>query len=88
MVLREGGVALIEQIGISLFGVIAVWLTQDKRPSWRRWACIFGLAGQPFWIYYAWNTKAWGILIICGLYLYAWAKGVWVNWLSEDGPPT
>jgi hypothetical protein len=39
---------MIEQIGIVLFGVIAVWLTQDERADRRRFACLFGMAGQPF----------------------------------------
>ena len=39
----------LDQIGIAFSGVLAVWLTQDKRERWRRWACIFGLLGQPFW---------------------------------------
>jgi hypothetical protein len=28
---------VLDQIAILLTGVIAVWLTQDKRESWRRW---------------------------------------------------
>ena len=28
----------LDQIGITLSGVIAIWLTQDKRAAWRRWA--------------------------------------------------
>ena len=37
----------LDQIGITLSGVIAVWLTQDMRATWRRWACIFGMLAQP-----------------------------------------
>ena len=33
----------LDQIGITLSGVIAVWLTQDERATWRRWACVFGM---------------------------------------------
>ena len=28
---------VLDQVGILLTGVIAVWLTQHKRESWRRW---------------------------------------------------
>jgi len=38
----------LDQIGITLSGAVAVWLTQDKRPTWGRWACIFGILAQPF----------------------------------------
>ena len=65
----------LDQIGIALSGVIAVWLTQDKRESWRRWACIFGMLGQPFWFYATWKAEQWGIFALCTLYTYAWARG-------------
>jgi hypothetical protein len=57
-----------------LTGVIAVWLTQDKRESWRRWAPIFGLLAQPFWFYAAWKAEQWGIFAITTLYTYAWQE--------------
>src|SRR5262245_29182664 len=77
----EGTLGL-DQIGIALCGVVAVWLTQDKREGWRRWACIFGMLGQPFWFYAAWSAEQWGIFALCMLYAYAWARGLWANWLS------
>lgn len=72
----------LDQIGITLSGVIAVWLTQDKRIAWRRWACIFGMFAQPFWFYAAWKAEQWGIFAMCTLYTYAWARGFWTHWLS------
>jgi hypothetical protein len=76
---------MIEQLGIVATGVVAVWLTQDPRETWRRWACLFGLAGQPFWIWAAAKSGQWGILAISLLYTWAWARGVWVNWLAVPG---
>ena len=72
----------LDQIGITFSGVIAVWLTQDKRATWRRWACIFGMLAQPFWFYAAWKAEQWGIFAMCTLYTYAWARGLWIHWLS------
>jgi hypothetical protein len=72
----------LDQIGITLSGVIAIWLTQDKRPTRRRWACIFGMFAQPFWFYAAWKAEQWGIFAMCTLYTYAWARGCWTHWLS------
>ena len=74
--------AAAQEIGIAVSGVIAVWLTQDKRESWRRWACIFGMLGQPFRFYATWKAEQWGIFALCTLYTYAWARGVWTHWLS------
>jgi len=72
----------VDQIGITLSGIIAVWLTQDKRAAWRRCACIFGMLAQPFWFYAAWKAEQWGIFAVCMLYTYAWARGLWIHWLS------
>ena len=77
----------LEQIGIALSGVFAIWLTQDKRESWRRWACIFGMLGQPFWLYATWKGEQWGIFALCPLYAYAWARGVWAHWLGPTFKP-
>jgi hypothetical protein len=75
---------VLDQLGILVTGVIAVWLTQHRRESWRRWACIFGLLAQPFWFYAAWKAEQWGILAISTLYSYAWARGIWTHWLASE----
>ncbi len=76
---------MIEQIAIAFTGVIAIWLSQDDKESRRKFACIFGLIGQPFWFYSAWQSEQWGIFALCFLYTYSWAKGFKNNWMqSED----
>lgn len=72
-----------EQFGIALFGVTAIWLSQDRRESWRRWACIFGLCGQPFWFWAAISAEQWGIVLLCALYTWSWARGVRAHWLRS-----
>lgn len=71
-----------EQIGIALLGVSAIWLSQDTRPAWRRWACICGLCAQPFWFFTAWTHDQWGILALCFLYGASWMRGVWNQWIK------
>lgn len=73
---------MLEQIGIACTGVIAVWLSQDSRESWRRYACLFGMAGQPFWLIATAKAGQWGIFAMSLLYTYSWARGVWNNWLK------
>lgn len=70
------------QVFIALFGVTAVALSQSELPSRRRWASIFGLAGQPFWFYAAWQSEQWGIFALCFLYTASWAKGFYTNWIA------
>jgi hypothetical protein len=76
------GAGLMEQIGIALFGVLGIWLTQDKRASWRRWACIAGMCSQPFWLFAAIKAGQWGAFFISCLYTIAWARGIFNNWIK------
>lgn len=72
----------IAQLGIALTGVTAIFLTQSKSTRVQRYACLFGIAGQPFWIWSAIAAEQWGILAMCALYTFAWGKGVWLHWLK------
>lgn len=73
---------MIDQIGIAVCGVSAVFLSQDKRESWRRWACVFGLAGQPFWFLATLHAEQWGIMALTVLYTYSWLRGVRTYWIK------
>lgn len=71
-----------EQIAIALTGVVAIWLSQDRRENWRKFACLFGMAGQPFWFYTSWSAQQWGIFVLRFFYTWAaWFKGVRQFWL-------
>jgi hypothetical protein len=74
------GLTMIDQIAIGVTSVTAVWLSQDSRPRWRRWAGIFGLIGQPFWMYTSWKASQWGIFGLCFLYTYCWVRGLRQQW--------
>lgn len=74
---------MIEQIGIAICGVSAVFLSQDARESWRKWACIFGLIGQPFWFWTTYTHEQWGIFALCFVYAYSWSRGVKTYWLKK-----
>jgi len=39
----------LDQIAIALLGSLAAWLSQARGKSWRKWAPMFGMLGQPFW---------------------------------------
>lgn len=71
------------QIGIAIFGVAAIRLSQDHRDSVRRWACICGLLAQPFWFYATWTAGQWGIFALCFLYTWAWFKGLRTYWIRK-----
>ena len=77
----------LDQIAIAILGAAAAWLSQERRESWRRWACIFGMLGQPFWIYASWKDGQWGIFVVSVIYAMAWMRGLWVHWIAPE-PPT
>ncbi len=72
---------MIEQVAIALFGVAAMFLSQDQRPTWRRWAPLLGLCAQPFWFYTTWKAGQWGIFALSFLYAASWARGAYNFWL-------
>ncbi|HKR38868.1 MAG TPA: hypothetical protein VJU59_04175 [Paraburkholderia sp.] len=73
----------IEQALIGLFGALAIFLSQDSRLRWRRWACIFGLVGQPFWVDMAWHAHEYGVLALSLVYAASWTRGLAVHWLMH-----
>lgn len=72
-----------EQIGIALTGAIAIFLSQDRRESVRKWACIFGIAGQPFWFLATYRAGQWGMFALCFVYLASWMRGFKNNWMGN-----
>lgn len=74
---------MIEQIVIACTGVPAVWLSQQPNTNWKRYACLFGLAGQPFWFWSCIKAGQWGIFLLCILYTYSWYIGFKNNWLIK-----
>lgn len=72
-----------EQVAIALFGVTATFLSQDHRLSWQRWACVFGLASQPFWFYSAWKAEQWGIVFLVFVYGGCWVRGFYTFWIKR-----
>ena len=73
---------MIAQFAIALLGVTAIFLSQSGNHQQRKFACLFGLAGQPFWFWSAIIAEQWGIVLLCCFYTVAWARGVKSNWLS------
>jgi hypothetical protein len=73
---------MFEQIAIGLFGVTAVFLSQSHELRIRKYACLFGMASQPFWFYATWKAEQWGIFILCVMYAVCWAIGIYRFWIK------
>ena len=74
----------IDQSMIMLTGVLAAWINQDPRHRVRRWACLIGLVGQPFWLYANLRAAQWGMFVVTLGYTAAFLRGVHVSWLRVD----
>lgn len=72
----------LDQIAIAFTGVTAIFLSQSKSERLRKYACLFGLASQPFWFYATFTAQQWGIFALCFLYTFSWARGVWNFWIA------
>lgn len=74
---------MIAQLFIALFGVTAIFLSQSPNPRTARFACLFGLAGQPAWFYATISAEQWGMVALCFFYSFAWARGVKTHWFKK-----
>ena len=72
----------ISEIFIAVFGVTAIYFSQQRNMELRKYACIAGLIGQPFWFYTSYTAEVWGIFILCFAYTYAWLLGFKNYWLT------
>ena len=70
----------LEQIGIAVFGLAALWMGLGNNVTARKWAPIVGLLGQPFWAVFAWKTGSWALAVLVPAYSAVYLRGVWVQW--------
>ena len=73
----------ITQLGIIVFGPLAIFLVTARNPKVRRWGYICGLCSQPFWFWTTAIHEQWGIFALSVFYAFSWAKGVWNFWIME-----
>lgn len=79
---------MIEQVFIALTELIAIWLIQDKRFEYRKFACVFGLLGQPFWFYASYTASQWGSFVLCFFFTAAWLKALKEYWIDQKNTLT
>lgn len=74
---------MFEQTVIAITGVVAIFLTQSRDRNWQRFACLIGLAGQPFWMMATYQSEQWGMFVLTLFYTLAWCRGIWTFWLTN-----
>lgn len=74
----------IAQTAIAILSLTAVCLSQSRSIELQRYACLFGLASQPFWLYSTLIAGQWGMLILSALYTAVWGNAVRRHWVVEE----
>ena len=65
---------------MAAFGLTAMYLAMGNHPAGRKWAPVIGLAGQPFWAYFAWQTQGWGLAVLVVAYSAVYIRGIFLQW--------
>ena len=68
------------QLLIAAFGLTSIWLAMGNNPTGRKWAPVIGLAGQPFWALFAYQSNAWGLAVLVTAYTLVYMRGIAVQW--------
>lgn len=72
------------QLALAAFGLTALAMAMSHNPRARRWAPIIGLCGQPFWVLFALQADAWGLLALSTAYSLVYAHGAWAQWRGAN----
>ena len=70
------------QIILLFLSGTAIYLSQHEEYNKNKYACLFGLASSPFWLFTAFNASQWGILLLSTYCSYSWFTGLNKYWLK------
>lgn len=68
------------QFLMALFGLTSIYCAMGNNPRLRKFAPIIGLAGQPFWAWFAWQSDGWGLAVLVAAYTLVYIRGIRVQW--------
>lgn len=68
------------QLFMAAFGLTSLWCAMGNNANLRKFAPVIGLAGQPFWAWFAWQSQAWGLGLLVLAYTLVYIRGAWVQW--------
>ena len=68
------------QLFIALFGLTSITLAMGNNPTGRKLAPLIGLAGQPAWAWFAYQSNAWGLGVLVGAYTLVYLRGALLQW--------
>lgn len=74
---------VISQVGIFIFGGVAVYLI-TRKDKWMRYGYIAGWCSQPFFLYTSFVNEQLGIFLLALFYWAQWSKGIYNYFYKED----
>lgn len=74
---------MIEQTIIAISGVVAIFLTQSRNADHHKYACLFGIIGQPLWVLATYQSEQWGMFVLAICYTFAWISGIVNFWFKR-----
>lgn len=72
------------EVAITALSLLAVWLSQDPNEARRRYACLAGLAAQPFWFAIQWSHGLYLLSALSLIYAALWMRGVRTHWITRN----
>lgn len=75
-------IEILSQVLILCTGAVAVYLSQQDNEKLKKFACLFGTVGQPFWWYSTLQAEQYGMFLLTLLYTYSWCLGIYNNWIK------
>ncbi len=70
-------------IFLAVLSIAALYSVTHQNPRLRKAAPIFGVTAQPFWLYAAWTSQEWGILVVTCVYAAIWIKDLVYTWFLK-----
>ena len=68
------------QFFMAVFGLCSIYMAMGNNPRLRKWAPVVGLAGQPFWAVFAWQSQGLGLAVLVLAYSAVYGRGIVVQW--------
>lgn len=75
---------LINQIILAVADILPDILSQSKKYNIRRFDCIVGLLGEPFWFYYGFKTEQWAFCLLGTIFFFICLYGFYHKWIKND----
>lgn len=73
---------MVVQILLAVTGLSAIYITQQRNDSIKKYAPVLGLLGQPLRYYTTLSNDQYGIFILTLGYTYLWGLGFYNAWFK------